>query len=251
MGALGHEAGINMLEIKLHDGPARQGKYQDIETPNILKSAQELMVDDEPMPYDVPRELAEWSVQNTLKKAENGKGLAVIHGSKYVNLRLECANTLEEMGYRLFLVANSEELLKRPRDLLKIIINLRKNMNPNSALFFPFAELNFIPLLVYLGVDLFNQTTADFYARLGVMMTPQGNYDLKEYPVYDLNFEELKEYNRNSLDFVLREVRAHIKNGTLRNLVEERCCSSPEAMSALRILDRDYSDFLDKYTPLY
>jgi predicted RNA-binding protein len=155
------------------------------------------------------------------------------------------------MGYRLFLVANSEELLKRPRDLLKIIINLRKNMNPNSALFFPFAELNFIPLLVYLGVDLFNQTTADFYARLGVMMTPQGNYDLKEYPVYDLNFEELKEYNRNSLDFVLREVRAHIKNGTLRNLVEERCCSSPEAMSALRILDRDYSDFLDKYTPLY
>ena len=53
------------------------------------------------------------------------------------------------------------------------------------------------------------------------------------------------------MDFVIREVRENIKNGTLRNLVEQRCCSSPEAMSALRIADRDYTDFLDKYTSLY
>lgn len=242
-----------MLEIKLHDGPARQGKYQDTETPNILTSKQTVIVEDEPMPFDVPQEMAEWSVQSTIEKAERGENsqMAVIHGSKYANLRLKCASTLEELGYRLFLVANPDELLKRPRDLLEIITSLRENMNPNSALFFPFAELNFIPLLVYLGVDLFGESTADFYAQLGVMTTPQGNYDLKKYPLYDLNQEELTEYNRKSLDFVLREIRAHIQNGTLRNLVEERCCSSPEAMSALRILDRDYGEFLDKYTPLY
>lgn len=52
------------------------------------------------------------------------------------------------------------------------------------------------------------------------------------------------------MDFVLREVRENIKNGTLRNLVEERCCTSPEAMTALRVLDRDYPDFLEKYTQL-
>ena len=49
----------------------------------------------------------------------------------------------------------------------------------------------------------------------------------------------------------MREVRANIQNGTLRNLVEERCCTSPEAMSALRILDRDYEDYVDIYTQLY
>jgi 7-cyano-7-deazaguanine tRNA-ribosyltransferase len=242
-----------MLEIKLHDGPARYGKYQETETPTVLTSKQALMVEDEPMPYDVPKEMAEWSVESTIQKA--GKGdknqMAVIHGSKYTNLRLECASELEKLGYRLFLVSNPEELLKRPRDLLEIIISLRENMNPNSALFFPFAELNFIPLLVYLGVDLFGETTGDFYAQLGMMTTPHGNYDLKKYPLYDFNPEELQEYNKNSLDFVLREVRAHIQNGTLRNLAEERCCSSPEAMSALRILDRDYGAFLDRYTPLY
>ncbi len=242
-----------MLEIKLHDGPARQGKYQATETPNILKFTPEFMVPDEPMPYDVPREMAEWSVKNTIENAQKGdvNQIAVIHGAKYPDLRLECANTLEELGYRLFLVANPEELIRKPQDLLKMITSLRENVSPNSALYFPFVELNFIPLLVYLGVDLFGDSSSDFYAQIGVMTTPQGNYNLQQYPIYEFTPEELKKYNRDSLDFVLREVRAHIQNGTLRNLVEERCCSSPEAMSALRILDRDYEDFVDSYTPLY
>ena len=242
-----------MLEIKSHDGPARQGKYQATETPNILQFTPESMVPDEPMPYDVPREMAEWSVKNTIKNAKEGdvKQIAVIHGGKYQDLRIECASALEDLGYRLFLVANPEELLRKPQDLLKIITSLRENMSPNSALFFPFVELNFIPLLVYLGVDFFGDSSADFYAQIGMITTPHSNYNLEQYPLYDLNLEELKEFNRNSLDFVLREIRAHILNGTLRNLVEERCCSSPETMSALRILDRDYKDFVDSYTPLY
>ena len=242
-----------MLEIKLHDGPARQGKYQATETPNILQFNLDSVVPDEPMPYDVPREMAEWSVKKTLKYAEKSdvSQMAVIHGSKYPDLRLECAIGLEEMGYRLFLVANPEELLRKPQDLLKIITNLRENMSPNSALFFPFVELNFIPLLVYLGVDFFGDSSADFYSQVGTITTPHGNYDLQQYPIYDFTPEELKKYNRDSLDFVLREVRAHIQNGTLRNMVEERCCSSPDVMSALRILDRDYGDFVDSYTSLY
>ncbi|WP_321422195.1 archaeosine tRNA-ribosyltransferase [uncultured Methanobacterium sp.] len=242
-----------MLEIKSHDGPARQGKYQATETPNILKFNLESMVPDEPMPYDVPREMAKWSVENTIENAQKGdiNQIAVLHGAKYPDLRLECASALEELGYRLFLVANTDDLLRKPQDLLKIITNLRENMSPNSALIFPFAELNFIPLLVYLGVDFFGDSSADFYAKIGAITTPHGNYDLQQYPIYDFTPEELKKYNQDSLDFVLREVRAHIQNGTLRNLVEERCCSSPEAMSALRILDRDYVDFVDSYTPLY
>ena len=82
-------------------------------------------------------------------------------------------------------------------------------------------------------------------------MTPDNIYDLKNYEIYDFTLDELKKYNQKIMDFVLREVRENIKNGSLRNLVEQRCCSSPEAMSALRIADRDYTDFLDKYTALY
>jgi 7-cyano-7-deazaguanine tRNA-ribosyltransferase len=243
-----------MIEIKVHNGPARMGKYKELKTPNILRMDSSLpFIEDEPMPYDVPKPLAEFSVYRTIQKAEKSEqtGIAVIHGSKYLELRTQCALELEKLGNQVLMIANSEELLKRPRDLINMTVNIRDTINPNTALYFPFVKTSFIPLLTYLGVDFFGEVSCDFYAQLGLMMTPDTIYDLENYQIYEFSLEELKNYNQRIMDFVLREVRENIKNGTLRNLVEERCCSSPEAMSALRIVDRDYSDFLDKYTPLY
>jgi tRNA-guanine family transglycosylase len=243
-----------MLLIKLHDGPARLGKYNELNTPGILEQFSEFdILKDEPMPYDVPKLLAEWSVNRTTEFAKkgSGKGIAVIHGSKYVDLRIKSAKELDGMGYTIMAIANSEKLLKNPRDLVEIIVNIRKIISPNVALYFPFADASFIPLLVYMGVDLFGDAAADYYAYLNKLLTPSAIYDLDEYKIYDFSQDELRNYNKNTLDFVMREIRENIKNLTLRNLVEERCCTSPEAMSALRILDKKYSEFLDRYTPLY
>ena len=63
--------------------------------------------------------------------------------------------------------------------------------------------------------------------------------------------EELEAYNKNTIDFVLREVREHMKNSSLRNLVEERSATSPQYASALRILDKNYSEYLLEYTQVY
>ncbi len=243
-----------MIEITLHEGPARLGKYNGVITPEILPSSHNLeIVKDEPMPYDVPEELAKWSVDRTIEfaKNSNGEGIAVIHGGKYVNLRVKCAQKLDDLGFTTLLIANSEELLRNPKDLVNIVLNIRKTVNPNAALYFPFADLNFIPLLSYMGMDLFGGFTAEYYSYLNIMLTPHAKYDLEKYHIFDLNPSELKDYNKNSMDFVVREVRENIKNGTLRNLVEERCCTSPEAMTALRLLDKNYTKFLDNFTPLY
>ena len=80
-----------MLEITLHDGPARLGKWNNLITPTILDAEQVAVVDDQPMPYDVPRTLAEWSLAETILKAQEGNrdDIAVIHGAKYLDLRLE------------------------------------------------------------------------------------------------------------------------------------------------------------------
>lgn len=242
-----------MLEIVMHDGPARLGKWNDKLTPSALTANEVVVVEDQAMPYDVPRELAEWSVKQTILKAQKGnrEDTAVIHGSKYPELRLKCVQDLEQMGYHNFLLANTDKLLQRPQDLVEIMVRLRGGMNPNSSLYVPFCDTNFIPFLIYLGVDLFGDASCGYYASIGVMLTADGKYSLEEYRIYEMGYSELLDFNKNTMDFVLREIREHIRNGTLRNLVEMRCCSTPEIMSALRILDRDYGEFLDKYTPIY
>ncbi|MEN6330220.1 MAG: archaeosine tRNA-ribosyltransferase [Methanobacteriaceae archaeon] len=247
-----------MLEITLHDGPARLGKWNDLITPTLLQAEEVSVVDNQPMPYEVPRALAEWSVEETILKAQesNREDMAVIHGAKYLDLRLECAQELEKMGYRNLFLANIDKLLKRPRDLVEMMVAVREAINPNSSLYVPFCDLNFIPLLSYLGVDLFGDASCGYNALLGVLLTPEVKYPVDEYQIYDkenydMDYSGLLEYNRNSMDFVIREVKAHMKNGTLRNLVEMRCASSPETMAALRILDTDHSDFVLKYSGLY
>ncbi len=236
----------------MHDGPARLGKYSEMVTPAIVKKSL-IILKDEPMPYNVPKTLAAWSVNTTVENARlsGENGVAVVHGSKYPDLRVECATKLEELGNTVLMIANPEELMKRSRDLVEIIVKIRESINPNSAIYYPFAEPAFIPFLAYLGVDLFDSIAGDFYASLNILLTPSIKYDLAKYELFDMNLQELKDYNKKTMEFTIREVQEHIKNGTLRNLVEERSCSSPEAMTALRILDRDHADFIDKYTQLY
>lgn len=243
-----------MIEIKMHDGPARLGKYNETNTPTITKLSDSLKIlKDEAMPYNIPKELALWSVENTIKYAEESgeNGVAVVHGSKYTDLRVRCAIELEKLGNTILMIANPEELTNRPMDLVEIIVNIRENVNPNTAIYYPFAEPAFIPLLAYMGVDLFDRLSGDFYASLNILLTSSRKYDLNEYRLYEMSKNELKDYNSRVMEFTVREVQEHIKNGTLRNLVEERSCSSPEIMTALRILDRDYPNFVDKYTQLY
>ena len=244
---------MKQFEIKSHDGPGRYGKLGDLETPAIIDMNDFSIADDESSAYDVEKEIAQWSVNQTIEKAKlvEDKEIAVIQGSKYLDLRIKCLKELEELGFNGFIIANADDLLLHPRDLVDLIVALRQNMKSSSYLIFPFAEAQFIPLLAYMGVDAFFDDIGEYYSYIDVLMSPTKNYDLKTYPLYDLSREELEQYNRNTIDFVLREVREHMKNGSLRNLVEERSATSPQYASALRILDKEYADYLLEYTQVY
>lgn len=243
------------FEIKGHDGPGRYGKLGDDETPVIINKDKYQIIDDEAVSYDIERELAIWSVNQTIKKAEKvdekSDKIATIQGSKYIDLRINCVNELEKLGYDKFIIANADDLILHPRDLIELTVNLRQNMKPGSILIFPFAEAQLIPLLAYLGIDGYFDDIGEYYAYLNVLMTPTKNYDLEIYKIYEMTTEELIKYNKNTIDLVLREVREHMKNGGLRNLVEERSATSPQYTSALRILDKDYTNYVLEYSQLY
>ena len=225
-----------------------------MDTPNLIKLDNSLKIlKDEPMPYNVPKSLAEWSVNSTIEHAKNSDetGIGVVHGSKYSDLRIKCAVELEKLGNSILMIANPESLIRNSRDLVEIITKLRENINPNTALYFPFVEPAYMPFLTYMGVDFFDNVAGDYYAELNNLLTSSQSYDLNIYKLYEMELEELKDYNRRSIEFTVKEIQEHIKNGTLRNLVEERSCSSPELMTSLRLLDRDHADFVSSYTQLY
>lgn len=243
------------FEIKSHDGPGRFGKLNGEMTPLIINSEKYNIVPCQSSPYNIEYDLAKWSVKETISKSKKKLeelDIGVIQGGKYLDLRLECAKELEKYGYTGFLIANGDELLLHPQDLVKLIVNLRETLSPNAYLIYSFAEPSFMPLITYMGIDGFLINSAKFYSYLNVLMTPTKNYDLNTYPLFeDLTQEEIEKYNENTIDFVLREIRTHMKNRSLRNLVEERANTSPQNKSALKIIDKKYSDYLLKKQHLF
>ena len=242
------------FEIKAHDGAGRLGKLDGKITPSAIDTSIFKIADSQGSAYNIDEKIAMWNVRETISKSIKDKDadIGVIQGSKYIDLRLECCKTLEDNGYNGFIIANGDELLLHPKNLVEMIVKIRQNIKPTSYLILPFSECSFIPLLCYMGIDGFLVDSTDYYSYLNVLMTPTKNYDLDTYKIYEnMTKEEIAKYNMTSLDLVLREVREHMKNRSLRNLVEERAATSPQNMSALKILDKKYPEYILKHNQLY
>ena len=164
----------------------------------------------------------------------------------------ECLKELENIGYNGFIIANGDALLTNSRDLVELIVSLKKEAKKTSYFIFPFAELSFMPILTYMGIDGFLADSANYYSHLNVLQTPTKSYDLNTYPIYEnISQEELEKKNVENMEFVIKEIHAHIKNRSLRNLVEERSGTTPQNISTLKILDKTQMDYLLEYTQLF
>ena len=246
---------IKKFEIKSHDGPGRIGKLDGELTPKLFFKNELKIAPNEGSAHNIDREIAEFNVAETLRLAEENVGdcdVAVIQGSKYIDLRVECLKRLEEIGYNGFIIANGDALLTNFRDLVEVIVSLKKEAKKSSYFIFPFAELSFMPILTYMGIDGFLTDAANYYSYLNVLQTPTKAYDLNAYPIYEnISQKDLERKNLENMEFVIKEIHAHMKNRSLRNLVEERSTTTPQNVSTLKILDRDYMDYLLEYTQLF
>ena len=246
---------IKKFEIKSHDGPGRIGKLDGEMTPKLFFKDELKIAPSEGSAHNIDREIAEFNISETLRLAEENVDdcdIAVIQGSKYIDLRVECLKRLEEIGYNGFIIANGDALLTNFRDLVEVIVSLKKEAKKSSYFIFPFAELSFMPILVYMGIDGFLADAANYYSYLNVLQTPTKAYDLNIYPLYEnISQKDLEKKNLENMEFVIKEIHAHMKNRSLRNLVEERSTTTPQNISTLKILDRDYMEYLLEYTQLF
>lgn len=210
-----------------------------------------------------PREIVEAGVNEYItfagKHPEQG---AVIVGSKYPELRSRCGSAFEKRG--LVAIADGTALLKDPRLLVDIVPEVREAISPNTTLYFPFAPPHTFPVLAYMGVDLFDSAACLLEAARGSYMTPRGILkveDLKELPCgcstctksrpEDLLKDQdvLLKHNFNTALIALKEIREALHLCRFRNLVEEKAGTDIASATMLRLLDREKSDFLERYTP--
>ena len=246
---------IKKFEIKSHDGPGRVGKVDGDLTPRLFCKKDLKIAPNEGSAYNIDREIAEFNVKETLRLAKENvddSDIAVIQGSKYIDLRVDCLKQLEKIGYKGFIIANGDTLLTNPRDLVELIVSLKKEAKKTSYFIFSFTELSFMPILTYMGIDGFLVDSANYYSYLNVLQTPTKSYDLNNYPIYeDISQKDLEAKNIENMEFVLKEIHAHMKNRSLRNLVEERSGTTPQNISTLKILDRTAMDYLLEFTQLF
>ena len=246
---------IKKFEIKSHDGPGRIGKIDEDLTPKLFFKNDLKIAPNQGSAHNVDREIAEFNVNETLRLAEENADdydIAVIQGSKYIDLRVECLKKLEDIGYNGFIIANCDALLTNPKELVEVIVSLKKEAKVDSYFIFSFTEISFMPILTYMGIDGFLADSANYYSYLNVLQTPTKAYDLNSYPIYEnISQKELEKKNIENMEFVIREIHTHMKNKSLRNLVEERSTTTPQNISTLKILDRNYMNYLLEYTQLF
>jgi archaeosine synthase len=170
-----------------------------------------------------------------------------------------------------YVLSFASALLYNPREFARRIIDARTAIPPDVALWVPaIATAENAALLVYMGVDIVDNTNAVLQGYQGLYYTEEGALDvteLEELPctcrvcsslgVNELREKESKEraallaeHNTLLLEKELKKVRAQIRAGTLREYVELKVRSSPFFTAVLRLLDLEEETYFEHRTPV-
>ncbi len=171
----------------------------------------------------------------------------------------------------LYVLGAAKQMEHNPRVLLESVIHIRNHTPPDTALYTPaLATPENLGLLVYVGVDVVDDTLAVIKAYDDIYMMPGGEYrlkDMSELPCgcnvcSNTSVAELKEmdatqrgdlvaqHNKIRLEEEKRVIVKHIRDGKLREYVEGKCRSDPWLTALLRLTDQEYS-YLEQRTHTY
>jgi len=170
----------------------------------------------------------------------------------------------------LYVLGAAKQLENRARELVDSIIRLKENTRADSLLYTPaLATPENLAMLLYLGVDLVDETLPIIKGYQDIYLTNSGEFHLDrlhEFPcacpvcssktpqeMLKLSKKDraglMAQHNSLKLGEELRNVREHIRSGSLREYVERQSRARPWLTAALRLIDVQY-DFLEKRTPI-
>jgi archaeosine synthase len=235
----------------------------------------------------------EFFIPGTLNYPESFAALKISHESlipttKYAEdeLSINCELVMNShhdltSGPGLVVLYNSPKLLNNPRTLVNRVLSILHRSSPDKILYLPgVATVNNLAILVYLGVDIFDNIQCIHHARSGKLMTLGGivHYSNAQNalcscpgcldrlklvnntnsPFNDQNkglsnalFGSILKHNDLALRSELSLIKTSLATGTLRELVEARMVSEPNLSALIRIMDLEFFPILEPYFPVY
>lgn len=171
----------------------------------------------------------------------------------------------------LYIMEGVGTLENNARRFLETLIDLKSRIPPDTALYAPNLALpENAAMLVYMGIDVMDDTKAEIAAYSDVYLTAAGSFyldsltelpcrcrvcaattpaELRTLPRAD-RAKLLAAHNRDALDAELALVREKIRAGTLREYVEGQCRVRPWLTALLRLGDFEYS-YLEEKVPTF
>jgi len=232
-------------------------------------------------PY-VEREKAEKDLEITIERAKQAikhvkdndfdmKINSVVQGSTFTDLREYCASELTKLDADLYPIGAVVPLMEtyHYRSLVDAVMSSVANLPDNKPRHLMGAGHPMIfALAVAMGCDLFDSAAYILYAEGDRFLTTRGTIKLENLTEMPCSCEVCSKYTPDDLRAMdkekrvnliaqhnlhvsfgeLRLIRQAISEGSLMELVEERCRAHPMLLDALRHLG-NYSDDLEKYDP--
>ena len=262
-------------------------RYGDVQTnPSEIAEFQEKIGSDIAVILDVPtgwqvdRPYAEWTVRETLSRADQTLKMITredvlwegpIQGGTYIDLVAEAARKMSEKPFAILSLGSPTPVMERYLfDILVDMIMAVKSNIPFSKPLHLFGAGHPImfSLAAALGCDLFDSASYALFARQDRYMTTTGTHRLSEIQYFPCSCPACQETDpkelavldkrsrertlaRHNLYVCLQEIRRikqAIIDGRLWELVEIQARAHPSLMKALTRLSA-YSGFIEKQSP--
>lgn len=269
--------------VMTDSGSYQLSVYGEVEVSNseIIQFQQEMGSDigvplDIPTPPDVPMERAEAELGITIERAKEALAIkkdmllaAPVQGSTFPELREKAALELSRHDFDLYPIGAVVPLMESYRfsDLVDVIAASKKGLSPAAPVhLFGAGHPMMFSLAVALGCDLFDSASYALYAKDGRYMTVRGTYhvdnlhylpcscpvcsshDVNEMQKSDNREELLARHNLYVTFGEMREVKQAIKEGSLWELVEQRCRAHPQLLNGLKRM-LSCSELIEKFQP--
>ncbi|HTY74146.1 MAG TPA: tRNA guanosine(15) transglycosylase TgtA [Candidatus Nanoarchaeia archaeon] len=235
---------------------------------------------DIPTGWHVPKEQAQKTVAETLKRAkaffklktrQDMLWVGPVQGGRHLDLVAKSARAMGKLPFQIHALGSPTEVMESYRYdvLIDMIMTAKMNLPLERPLhLFGAGHPHMMALTVALGCDIFDSAAYALYAREGRYMTENGTWRLTEmdyFPcqcprcatstpkaVMEMTKKEkevfLAEHNLHVCVAELKRIKQAIRDGRLWEHVEMRAHAHPALLNALK-RTKNYEGFIEKHSP--